>query len=134
MAKRLKTRQDNFCRYYVRSYDPAAAAARAGYSPRSAASQASRLLGDPIIQARIAILQAEMSKGGCRDLEALIAKLENIYSRAINLGNYSAATAIVTAQARLLGLGPPRPRSAKPATAPTSEAPDSPLSVRPEAA
>ncbi|MCC7166783.1 MAG: terminase small subunit [Rhodospirillales bacterium] len=134
MAKRLKTRQDNFCRHYIRCYDPAAAAARAGYSPRSAASQASRLLRDPIIQARIAILQAEMSQGGCRDLEALIAKLENIYSRAINLGNYSAATAIVTAQARLLGLGPPRPKPAKEAKAPTPEAPDSPLTVRPEAA
>ncbi len=134
MAKRLKTRQEKFCRIYVGCYDGARAAAHAGYAVRTAASQASRLLGDPIIQARIALLQAEMSQGGCRDLEALIAKLENIYARAVNLGNYSAATAIVTAQARLLGLGPRRRRPAEDEGKAELTAADSHASARPKAA
>lgn len=52
MAK-LNDKQDLFCREYIKDWNGAAAAIRAGYSKRTAASQASRLLTKVNISARI---------------------------------------------------------------------------------
>lgn len=56
-ARPLSPRQDQFCREYLVDLNATQAALRAGYAHRCADQQASRLLHDPRIAARIAALK-----------------------------------------------------------------------------
>lgn len=58
----LKGRKEQFCQEYVIDYNGTKAAERAGYEGRSSRQQASRLLSQDDVQARIAELQAEQVK------------------------------------------------------------------------
>ncbi len=63
MAKLDNPQQERFCREYVIDVtNQAAAAVRAGYSAKTAASQASRLLKNVNVAARVAELQAEAAE------------------------------------------------------------------------
>ncbi len=53
MTKTLTTRQDNFIFYYAKSGNATQAAIRAGYSPRTARQQGSRLLTKAYIHQRL---------------------------------------------------------------------------------
>lgn len=59
MSKILVPMQDAFCREYLVDLHGQNAAIRAGYSEKSAKTQASTMLADPDIQARIADLNQE---------------------------------------------------------------------------
>lgn len=60
MGKRA-ARIDKFCREYIISLNAASAAIAAGYSPRTAYAQASRLLRNVSVAARIAELQKQQT-------------------------------------------------------------------------
>lgn len=59
---KLSDKRERFVQEYMVDFNGTAAAIRAGYSPRSAAQQASELLKNPKVRARIEELMAEMSR------------------------------------------------------------------------
>jgi phage terminase small subunit len=59
MAKKLRDKQERFCREYIIDLKAAPAAERAGYSPRSACNIGPRLLTEQPIKDRIAELMGE---------------------------------------------------------------------------
>ena len=64
MAELDNPRRESFCREYVIDVtNQAAAAVRAGYSAKTAAQQASRLLKNVNVKERIAELQQEVPNG-----------------------------------------------------------------------
>ncbi len=122
----LNERQDLFCRYYVRRPVGAEAARAAGYEPKSSAVQASRLLDRPEIQGRIAGLRADVARLHCRDADAILAKLEAVYTQAVEVHQFHAAAYTLQLQARIAGLlerGPARLAAAEPLAATPPAAP-----------
>ena len=76
MAKLDNPQQEGFCREYVIDVtNQAAAAIRAGYSAKTAASQASRLLKNVNIAARVAELQAEAAERNEVTVDNVISEL-----------------------------------------------------------
>ena len=59
MAELENKKHETFCQEYIVDFNGTQAAIRAGYSPKSARSQASELLTNPNISARIRELQKE---------------------------------------------------------------------------
>jgi len=100
----LNGRQEAFCRNYVSGMSGTAAAIDAGYERSSAAGQASRLLDRPNVAARITELRKEVADQYCKSTEDILAKLEGLYRRAVNSGEWSVAARIVTMQARVAGV------------------------------
>ena len=103
-ASPLTKRAEAFCAAYARRPHGADAAREAGYAAATAARQASRLLIQPQILARI----AELSPGG-GDLRAelagdLIGKLTPVYDAALAAGDMDTVLQTVELQARILGL------------------------------
>ncbi len=76
MAKLDNPQQEGFCREYVIDVtNQAAAAIRAGYSAKTAASQASRLLKNVNVAARVAELQSEAAERSEVTVDDVIAEL-----------------------------------------------------------
>jgi len=71
----LTLQQEQFCREYILDYDGKKAAIRATYSPKAAAQQASRLLTQANIQARIRQLQDAAGLRARVTLDEVIAEL-----------------------------------------------------------
>ena len=103
----LNGRQDAFCRNYVSGMSGMHAAYRAGYSARSAANQGYRLLQRTDVQARIDSLRSVVAQRACLNSDALLAKLEAVYGRAMSCGEYGNASRIIALQARISGLDKP---------------------------
>lgn len=99
----LTQRQEAFCQAYILFPNGATAARTAGYAPKSARSQASRLLARPAVAARLRSLRREMVDSNCRRRDDLVAKLEVIYRRALDDHQFMAAMRAVQMQARLAG-------------------------------
>lgn len=102
----IKPRQERFCQFYLYTANATRAAARAGYAPRSARKQGSRLLGDKRILARISELRAMIAQWHCADADQLLAKLEAVFCQAVESGHWGAAVRAVELQARLAGVMP----------------------------
>lgn len=60
--KRLNPKQERFCQEYVIDLNATQAAIRAGYSPKTAGEQASRLLTNVSVEAKVAELKWAQSK------------------------------------------------------------------------
>jgi len=105
-AQGLTPRQERFCRAFIEQGSASYAARLAGYAPATARNQGYRLLHDPRIKARIAAIQSEMAADAGRDAELLIGKLEALYRRAVERGEFATAVRIVEAQARMSGAVP----------------------------
>ena len=101
----LKLRQERFCRHFIECANAAQAARAAGYRPDSARNTGHRLLKQPHILQRIAELQSRIAEDQCRDVDALLSKLETIYRRAIDDHQLSAAARAIELQAKLGGVG-----------------------------
>jgi phage terminase small subunit len=114
-SSELNERQELFCRYYVRRPVGAEAVRAAGYEPVGAAVQACRLLERRDVRARIAALRADVARQHCRDEDAILAKLESIYSQAIEDRQYHAAARALTLQARIAGILPTAGATSSPA-------------------
>ncbi len=96
-------RPERFCQSFVLYPNAAYAARDAGYSPKWARKQGSRLMTTARIRARIGEIQAAMARDNGRDRDVLIGKLEVVYRRAIQDHHYTAAARAVELQARLGG-------------------------------
>lgn len=81
MATELNERYEKFAREYVVDYNGTQAAIRAGYSPKSAKTQASRLLTFDNVLARVRELQAETAKRQAISEDKVILALWNVYER-----------------------------------------------------
>jgi phage terminase small subunit len=103
--RRLKPRQERFCRYFAECANAAQAARAAGYQPGCSRNAGYRLLRQPRIAARIAEIQSETAEAHCRDVNVLLGKLETVYRRAIDGHHFSAAARAVELQAKLAGVG-----------------------------
>ena len=100
---KLPPRQERFCQTFVVYANASLAARNAGYASESAYNQGYRLLAKRQIKERIAEIQKMMADDQCRHHDQLLGKLENIYRRAIEDHNYSAAARAVEMQAWLAG-------------------------------
>lgn len=99
----LNARQEAFCREYLKGNGGAMAAVRAGYMPRSCHVRASRLLSNPRVRARIKELRDDVAFRSCQDASTLLSKLEEVYERAMRMGEYGSAQRAVALQARIGG-------------------------------
>lgn len=79
--KKLTQQQELFCREYVIDYNGTKAARRAGYSEKTARSQASRLLTNDNILSRIHAIQIEELKKLSVTPESVIMRYLEIYDR-----------------------------------------------------
>jgi hypothetical protein len=111
----LTARQEAFCLAYLTVPYGARAAIIAGYAPSGARVEASRLLTNANIVARIAELRGEIAKHHCANAEAALVKLEAICARAMEQGHYYTAVRAVELQARIAGLLSPRAETPAPA-------------------
>lgn len=76
-------RRERFCQEYVVDYNATQAAIRAGYSPHSARSQASRLLSNDNLRARVRELQAEQTARLCVTADWVVQRLVDVQARAM---------------------------------------------------
>ena len=97
----LNERQTRFCDAYVRQPIGRYAAIEAGYAPKGAAVQASRLLEHPAIRARIDAMRADIATRNCDRVDAILSKLEAIYEGALSSHQFHAAVRAVELQVRL---------------------------------
>lgn len=75
---RLTDMMDLFCQEYLKDLNATQAAIRAGYSPKNAGTQASRLLSYPVIQQRIEELKAARVERIQVDQDKIVRELLNI--------------------------------------------------------
>lgn len=78
---KLNELQEKFCHEYVVDYNGTKAAIRAGYSEKTAAAQASRLLKNVNILSRVRAIQIEEYEKMSITPEAVILKFLEIYDR-----------------------------------------------------
>lgn len=77
----MTAKMDRFCQEYVIDYNGTAAAARAGYSEKRAAAQASTLLKREDVMARVAELQREQTRRLGLSADRVVMELWEIYNR-----------------------------------------------------
>lgn len=79
----MTPKQEAFCQQYIVDYNGTQAAIRAGYSERTARSQAADLLAKPDILARVRELQAEQTARLCVTADWVVQQLVDVYTRAM---------------------------------------------------
>ena len=99
----LSPRQEAFCQHFVLLGNAANAALKAGYAMESASNQGYRLMRQPLIQARVAVIRAGLARAYCLDSSVLLGKLEAVYQRAVYDRSFHAAARCVEIQARIAG-------------------------------
>jgi phage terminase small subunit len=104
----ISERQENFCQAYIVAGNGTKAAINAGYEPRNARHQASRLLTKANIAGRIAGLRRDLGFRNQIDRDTIMAKFEAAYRGAMTGHMYLTAVRAAEAQARLAGLLPDR--------------------------
>jgi len=101
---KLTAKQERFCEEYAVDSNGAQACIRAGFSPRAAKEQASRLLTKDNVRVHIAELQAKHRARLDVTVESLTAELEEARTLAIANGQASAAVQATMGIAKLHGL------------------------------
>lgn len=82
---KLTKKQENFCREYIRDYNGTQAAMRAGYSPDSARSIASKLLTKDNILSRVHAIQIEECEKKSINKESVILNLQEVFERCMQM-------------------------------------------------
>lgn len=82
---KLTKKQENFCREYIRDYNGTQAAIRAGYSPDSARSIASKLLTKDNILSRVHAIQIEECEKKSINKESVILNLQEVFERCMQM-------------------------------------------------
>lgn len=100
----LSPKRRAFCREYVLDQNGTAAAVRAGFSERSAKSQAAQLLAMPCVKEEIARLQADAAEARNVTLDRLYGLLNEACQLARRRESATGMVAAVTAIAKLAGL------------------------------
>jgi phage terminase small subunit len=90
-ATQLNHKQERFCQEYLKDQNGTQAATRAGYSEKTANEQASRLLANVNIKARIAELMAPIAEAAGITLSEHLKSLKALRDRADAAEQYSAA-------------------------------------------
>jgi len=100
----LSPKRRRFCQEYILDSNGTAAAIRAGFSDRTAKTQASQMLDMPAVKAEIERLQQAAAAARNITLDALNLKLEEACQIARRKESASGMVAAVTAIAKLNGL------------------------------
>ena len=100
----LTPKQQRFCREFLVDLNGTKASVRAGYSERTAYSQASRLLKNAKVAARIAELQAETAKRLEVTVDSVMADLEGLCSSAVAAKQFGPAVRAKELQGKRLGM------------------------------
>lgn len=87
----LPPKQERFCREYVIDLNGTQAAIRSGYAEKAAHVQASRLLSNDKVQARIEQLQAESAARTNASADDVVKMLLDSYDAATEAGQYGPA-------------------------------------------
>ena len=95
----LKPKYEAFCQAYLVDPNAAAAARQAGYAEACANRQGYKLLRRPAIAQRQAALRAELAARECMNPDALLAKLETAYRKALDKDQPVAAARICLREA-----------------------------------
>lgn len=85
LKKKLRDRQERFCREYIIDYNATQAAIRAGYSKKTAGSIGSENLTKPEILSRVRELQAEQRERLCITADWVIMSLVDVYEKCMQL-------------------------------------------------
>ena len=103
-GRKCSVKEDRFAREFVIDLEKRNAAIRAGYAKKAATAQATRLLGRPWVQERIAELQAALA--GRMDLTAdgVVKQLMKDHKLAQDAGHHSAAVRATELLGKRLGL------------------------------
>jgi hypothetical protein len=100
----LGPRRTRFVRAYVTEPNATRAAILAGYSPRSAHNQSSRLMKNDEVVKEIVRLRNELGLIYDLSRETLLDKLEAVYDFAVEHRRFTPAVRAVMAQAKIMGL------------------------------
>ncbi len=103
-APALTPRQEAFCRHYLTEPSGTRAAIKAGYTERSAANEAHRLMRNDEILQKISALRRAHALSYALDRDSMLDKLEAFFEDAMKGQSYSAALRALLAQAELSGL------------------------------
>jgi len=109
--KKLTVKQELFCNEYLIDHNGTAAAIRAGYSPKSARTQASENLLNPNIIAAISNLTKITAESLKITRENQIKNLENIKETSILKVDMKPALIAIIEQNKMLGFDKPEPNN-----------------------
>ena len=98
----MNKKHEFFCQEYIKDLNSTQAAIRAGYSEKTARQQGSRLLTNAAINSRIGELQEEIAERNEIDADNIMAKLETVYERSLQEGNYAAANRAAELQGKMI--------------------------------
>lgn len=100
----LTPKQQRFVDEYLTDLNATQAAIRAGYSPRSATVEGSRLLANAKVAAVLAERQAKVSERCELTAESHLAMLEELRDKAAREGQFAAAITAETKRGEVAGL------------------------------
>jgi phage terminase small subunit len=102
----LTARQEAFCRGVAKGLPQSRAYVEAGYDARGNAAEveASKMVRNPKVRARLADLQAEHAKKVGKTVADIIADLDRLRDQAFANGQTAAGVAAVMGAAKILGL------------------------------
>jgi phage terminase small subunit len=99
---KINPKQERFCQEYCKDLNGKAAAIRTGYSKKTAAQQAARLLTNVKVKTRIAELLGNASKRAEKELDAVMDELKALaFSNISDFASWGKGKVILTPSAKL---------------------------------
>ena len=102
--QKLPAKQEQFCREYLVDLNATQAAIRAGYSPKTAQEQASRLLSNVMVAARLAELKQERAEKVARTAQDVLNDIISVTLQARDEGDLKTALKGLELQGKHLGM------------------------------
>jgi phage terminase small subunit len=102
--QKLSAKQEQFCREYLVDLNATQAAIRAGYSPKTAQEQASRLLSNVMVAARVAELKAKRAEKADRTAQDVLNDIIAVTAQARDEGDLKTALKGLELQGKHLGM------------------------------
>lgn len=102
--QKLSAKQEQFCREYLLDLNATQAAIRAGYSPKTAQEQASRLLSNVIVVERVAVLKQERANKVARTAQDVLNDIIAVTTQAHEEGDLKTALKGLELQGKHLGM------------------------------
>jgi phage terminase small subunit len=102
--QKLSPKQERFAREYLLDLNATQAAIRAGYSPKTAQEQASRLLSNVMVAARVAELKAKRAEKADRTAQDVLNDIIAVTAQARDEGDLKTALKGLELQGKHLGM------------------------------
>lgn len=102
--QKLSAKQEQFCREYLVDLNATQAAIRAGYSPKTAQEQASRLLSNVMVASRVAELKAQRADKLARTAQDVLNDIIAVTAQARDEGDLKTALKGLELQGKHLGM------------------------------